>query len=262
MSCTIKFFIRLVFSFIVATNFSNVHANTQPDALLLTQADEQYLKGNFAQACDLYEQVVQKTPSVYFNIGNCAYSMKKFGHALLNWRRAESDWGLMNRRILLEKITEVQQKTASKNQQVGRDVHYSSAVIKTFTSLKRSFFSIVKFIRLLHLQILVLSLWIVLFVCLRTLRKRKQKMLTCLLFSLLAISASMLALKHSLQHKQQLVVLHNKSPLYSGPGRNFAVIGHLPEAQEADILKESGDFYRVRINKHMGWIEKQFAEKI
>ena len=244
---------------LVLAAFGSMYA--QDDATLLVQAEQAYNQNNFAQAQELYQRISDKTPSVYYAMGNCAYTLDKLGYALLYWRKAERDWGLWGRGPLVKNIDLVKQKTLQQKE-LDTNAAYPKIVLNFLTTVQQAFFSVIRAIPLLYLQILVLVLWAMLFFYLRCFGKRKQKALVCLLFGLLALSASMLALKYSFQHQKRLVVLQKESPLLSGPGRNFAPKGHLPEAQEADILKESVDFYRIRVNKHIGWIDKQFVEEI
>lgn len=263
MSSTIKIprTIFAVMFLLMAPSFAV--ANAQDDQALHAQAEELYNKSDFAAASQLYQRIADKTPSVYYNMANCAYKMDKLGYALLYWRRAERDWGLFGRKALLNNIDLVKQKVAAIQQKdLGQSWQYPKIILNFLTSAQQKFFSMIRAIALLYLQILVLALWAILFICLRCLGKRKHKALICLLFGMLALSASMLALKYSFKHQKRLVVIASNSPLLSGPGKNFAAKGQLPEAQEADILNESGDFYKIRVNKHTGWIDKQFVEKI
>jgi tetratricopeptide (TPR) repeat protein len=262
MSCTIKktkTFVAITI-FIVASCVIGAYA--YDDVALNAQAEELYLKNDFARAYELYQRISEKTPSVYYNLGNCAYKMDKFGYALLYWRRAERDWGLFGRDVLVKNIDLIKQKTSTAQQKELVELPYPKVILNFLTTIQQTLLSMVKAIPLFHLQLIVLILWVILFLYMRMFGKRKQMALICVLFGFLAISAWMLALKYSFQHQKRLVVLYKNTPLLSGPGTNFAPKGHLPEAQEADILKESGEFYRIRVNKHTGWIDKQFVEKV
>lgn len=264
MSCIIKKTKNIFVATFIALAPCSVFAISQTDITLHAQAEEMYQKNDFARASQLYQRIEHKTPSVYFNLGNCAYKTDKLGYALLYWRRAERDWGLFGRRELLQSIDLIKLKTATPNLKVtGVNQPYSKVVINALIVAENHVISMIKAIPLLHLQILVLILWAILFLYVRCFRKKRLAFLIYSLFALLAISASMLAFKYSLQLQNQLVVIHANTPLLSGAGSNFAPMGHLPEGQEADIIKESGQFYRIRVNKNIiGWIDKQFVEKI
>lgn len=57
---------------------------------LKTQADTAYVQERYAQAAELYEQLLEQGHSsdVYYNLGNCYYRLEKVGHAVLNYERA------------------------------------------------------------------------------------------------------------------------------------------------------------------------------
>lgn len=82
---------------------------------LFLQANEQYKKGNVEQARTLYQKIVNKSPQVYYNIGNCEYRLNHPGYAMLYWRRAERDWGIWDRDDLVKNI-ELLKKSFSRHQ--------------------------------------------------------------------------------------------------------------------------------------------------
>ncbi len=57
----------------------------------LQAAADAYSKSEFAQAADLYENLLQtygESANVYYNLGNCYYKMDKNASAILNYERA------------------------------------------------------------------------------------------------------------------------------------------------------------------------------
>ena len=65
-------------------------ASTQ-DALI-SKGNQAYQSGNFAQAADAYQQVVNEgfeSPVLYYNLGNSYYRLGKIGYAILNYERAQ-----------------------------------------------------------------------------------------------------------------------------------------------------------------------------
>ncbi len=236
-----------------------------PAQELFARANDCYKTDDFAKAYDLYLKIPEKSASAYYNAGNCAYKLKRYGQALLNWRRAEHEWGVLsgNREELLKNIEMVKKIAHSQTTGVSTEQGAPFAsLISHVTVISTWFISIIRSAALLYLQLIVLVLWIMLFFYLRPLVRRRYKFVTTLLFVLLALTASMLAIKYSLLYRKHLVIIRTPAPLTSGPGTNFATLSHLPEAQEAAILTESGDFYKIRVNKQIGWINKATAEQI
>ncbi len=234
----------------------------QDPQALFTQANELYKNGDFAKAYELYLQIPDKGAAVYYNLGNCAYKLNKLGYALAYWRRAERDWGFLGRDELMGNIDLVKKRLAGASKADEQEVTVVRSVANFCKGVKNSTISLIRAIPLVSLQLFVLFVWLILFIYLRYWYQRKQKFVIICFFLLQAVSASMLAIKYSSLQREKLVVIKVPAPLSSGPGSNFTVLMQLPEGQEADILKESGDFYKIRVNGIIGWIDRRVIEKI
>lgn len=57
---------------------------------LKIQADSAYVSEHYAQAAQLYEQLLEqgRSSEVYYNLGNCYYRLEKIAPAVLNYERA------------------------------------------------------------------------------------------------------------------------------------------------------------------------------
>ena len=65
-------------------------ASAQDD--LIAKGNQSYQSGNFPQAAELYQQVVDagyESPVLYYNLGNSYYRIGKIGYAILNYERAQ-----------------------------------------------------------------------------------------------------------------------------------------------------------------------------
>ncbi len=121
-----------------------------------------------------------------------------------------------------------------------------SLFVSTLTALVRA-------IPMLYLQLTVLALWIFLFFYLKKMLKQKRRLLVALLFCLLASSGLILVFKHTLQSRVYLKTT-TKCAVYSGPGVNFTVLGHLPAGEELIKLQENGSFAKARYKGIVVWI--------
>jgi len=54
------------------------------------EADSAYIRGDFAQAITLYEELLQdgESPEIYYNLGNSYYKADEIGKSILNYERA------------------------------------------------------------------------------------------------------------------------------------------------------------------------------
>ena len=139
---------------------------------------------------------------------------------------------------------------------------YQNRFFISLRNFKDYFISILRAIPLLTLQILFLILWIFLFLYLRYLYKRKRKILIVILFFLIALAGTLLVLRYSLLNRRRGVIIRKNVILLSGPGRKFQELGFLPQAGEVLIQKSSGNFYKVKFYKQIGWVKSKDVEKI
>lgn len=230
--------------------------------LVFAQANQLYKDGQYEKACKLYEQIPNKGGFLNYNLGNCAYKKGNFGYALLYWRRAERNWGLFGREELLKNIELVKQKMLSQTAEDSKESSVFHALINGFQSAKETFLSVIRSVPIINLQIVVLIIWVILFASIRSLYRRGRKSIIAIIFVLLALFASMLAIKYNTEIHEYGVIISQKAELLSGPGSSYAHLGHLLEAQEAVILQESGDFYKIRILNNIGWVAKKYIERI
>jgi len=250
MKAILLFFIPL-FSYYCIAHGSNT---------IFSQANEAYQKGNFSKAYDLYKQVSPKDSSVHYNLGNCAYKMNLYGYALLHWRRAENNWGLFGREELLNNINLVRKRIHHVSSEKSESPLYK--LLDYFRGINSSFISMIRSTHLFSLQLLVLLLWILLFAYLKYLYRKKQKIVIISLFFLLALFGGMLAIKYSFSFRSFGIVVAKQTKLRSGPGKSYALLGLLPEAKECIIRGASGDFYKIKVDRQIGWVDAQSIEKI
>jgi hypothetical protein len=230
---------------------------------LFLSANESYKKGNVQQAYTLYQKITPSTPAVHFNLGNCSYRMGNLGMALVHWRRAEWNWGLRDRESLQNNIALVQEKLSEKSPEDNNQSLFA-VLQNALQALHQYTISYAKSMPTPYILILVVVFWFMLITSIRYRRSKKFAYIagyTSLMF--LCILSFLAATKLYAASNQQLIVIKTPARLTSGPQTSgFATLGQLKMGKEADILGESGDFYKIRINSTTGWIDKQVVEKI
>jgi tetratricopeptide (TPR) repeat protein len=239
-----NFFLLL---FVILLHFTPC-AYTETPKELFSQANQQYKSGKFKRAMELYKKIPNKSALVNYNLGNCAYKLKKYGYAMLYWRRAEKNWGFFNRRELIDNITLLEQ-----------NIQVKSGFPR---KIKNFILSWIRAIPLFLLQLIFLFLWLFIFVYLRFLYKKRKKNLIISLFSLIAILGMIIVIRYSLEARIYGVVINRQTALLSGPGSNFQTLQQIPEAQQVIIKKESGEYYKIKVYKRIGWTHQKDIEKI
>lgn len=219
-----------------------------------TQANTLYRQAQYNKALELYTQIPSKSASVHYNMGNCAYKLKRYGYALLYWRRAEHNWGIFHRDELIENITLLQE-------QLGLLPKKRNPIIRLGSKIKQFLTSLIKAIPLIFIQLLFLLLWLFLFLYLRFLYKTKQKTIIAILFAIIAFCGIVLITKYSMNARTYGVVL-KQTPLLSGPSQTYQTLMTLKQAQEFIIKQEEQNFFKVKVLKRIGWIAKGDTAKI
>ena len=82
---------KKIISIIIAITTLSAAYPQQQSATLEQQAEEAYKNENYAQAAELYEQLLQEkgeSPQIYYNLGNTYYKIDEIGKAILNYERA------------------------------------------------------------------------------------------------------------------------------------------------------------------------------
>lgn len=227
--------------------------NSDSETALFATANQLYKDGKFKRAMKAYEKIPNKSAYVNYNLGNCAYKLKKYGHALLYWRRAERYWGFFNRGELLENISLLQKKVLQKS---GFPIKKRGPIVRGITKFKNHFISRMRSVPLIILQILFLLLWIFVFTYLRFLYKKRKKGLIVALFTLIAFFGIILVVRYSFEARTYGVVIKPQAAMISGPGKTFQTLQQLPQAIEVMVKKESGEYYKIKALKRLGWIHK------
>ncbi len=240
--------------------FCTMHAQSSSEAQnLFFNANELYKNGSTDQAYQLYLKIEQPTPAVYFNLGNCAYRQGKYGIALAHWHHAEWNWGLSDHEMLRKNKALAQEKLHVAQQQ--EEATLLTIIGSGITATWHTLLTYARAINLLYLQLFFLLLWLLLF-SLRALKRSTKIHKICALFccSLVGI---LMGLKGIAAAQNKGIIIKTPAILISGPQKSgFATLGRLNEGQEADILGESGDFYKIHTNHTTGWIDKQVVEKL
>jgi len=242
---------------------SCVYPLSSGDQEFFVQANAYYKEEKFSAAQELYNKINEKSAYVHYNLGNCAYKQGFYGKALLHWRRAERDWGLFNRHELVHNIAHLKQQL---KQLQGNLKEIKESPLEALKSglgrLKEVVTSYIYSTPLICFQGFFLCMWLFLFISLKYLYIRRRKTIITNLFIIVALAGSLLALKYNFISNEYGVVIIQKADLLSGPGKNYQLIGFLPEAKEVLIQKKSGNFYKIKVSGQIGWVDGNAIEKI
>lgn len=245
---------------IIVILFTLLHGSTfSQERDLFNRANQQYKDGHFQKAFDLYKQIPNKSAAVNYNIGNCAYKLKKFGQALVYWRRAEKDWGLFNREEIVDNITLLKDEM---RKLYRMPVKKHNPIVRRLIKVKNIILSSIRSLPLLLIQLLFIILWLFLFVYLRFLYKKRKHNVIWIFFALIALFGAILIIRYVSESRIYGVIIKREAPLLSGPSVTFRPLLQLHETEEVIVTKESDEYYKVKAQKRIGWVSKENVEKI
>jgi hypothetical protein len=237
-------------------SFSEVQADIESATSLFQKGNESYEAGNFDQAIEEYQKIVDlgiKNSRVFYNLGNAYFRKNQLGKAVLNYRRALSldprdEDSMANlgfvKFFTLDKIEE--QK------------------VNPLSNLLHWFLDLWSTDELTILVSLCYSLSIFLGILILFTRSKRVLLWGLTIFLLVfVIFSSSLAAKFYFDSIKSGVLIVPQAEVRSGPGEDYTLqfTGH--EGLEFQINEEAGGWYRISLpNGVKGWIPKDAVEII
>jgi len=236
--------------------FSVANADIESATALFQKGNENYDTGNFDQAIEEYQKIVDlgiKNPKVFYNLGNAYFRKNQLGEAILNYRRAlvlepRDDDGMTNlafvKLFTLDKIEE---------QRVNPLSNLLHWFVNLFSLDELTIFAFLSYFLSIVFGILILF---------RRKRKASLSGLTVFLV-ILVIFSSLFATKLYFNSIRNGVLIAPQSEVRSGPGKDYTLqfTGH--EGLEFQINEEAEGWYRISLpNGVKGWIPKEAVEII
>jgi tetratricopeptide (TPR) repeat protein len=231
-------------------------ADVESAAALFQKGNESYEAGEFGQAIDQYEKVLQlgvKNFKVFYNLGNAYFRENQLGKAVVNYKRA----------LLLEprdqdiqaNLSFVKLFTLDKLEE--QKIHPFSNLLSWYLSLLSSD----EFALLTSFSYTLAMLFGILMI-LRRSRRYPRLLFAVFLFFLLFFGSSFLAKMH-LDSLEYGVVVAPEAQVRSGPGDDYVLqfTGH--EGLEFRVDEKTKAWYRISLpNGIRGWVPSEAVEII
>jgi len=245
-----------------AYDYAQAEANhhAQAEMSLLQQANALYIQGEYLQAINLYERILQEygvSPELFFNLGNAYFKTHDIARAILNYERAlrlnprfaDARYNLELAQLrVLDNITPAEPFFLQRRM---------NALVSSFTSNQWFYFSWVMFILAL--------VGALLFVFGRSRSLRKGAFTTAVV--VLCISALTLTFavvrKNQFQNQNDAIVMIGVIPVKNAPDRNATNLFELREGTKVRIRSTLGDWVEITIGDgRVGWVERRQIEQI
>ncbi len=204
------------------------------------EACECYAQQKYSQASQLYEKITDKSPEIWFNMGNCAYKNSNYLDALIFWNRAQKLGSADVIAASTRNIPHAQEKLTLSPQKAATRLPYNP----------------------LLLQILFFCTFSVFLISNRWLWKTKKFiLLAALSVSLLAVGImSYSAYKHATT--LQGIITREDAALYAGPHTGYHQLGTLSQGIMVTIMSQKQGWKKITRDGMSGWIENDKIEVI
>ena len=232
----------------------------QGKTTLLMQANQFYIQGEYLQAINLYERILQEygvSPELFFNLGNAYFKTHDIARAILNYERAlrlNPRFADARYNLELAQLRVLDNITPAEPFFLQRRIN---ALVSSFTSNQWFYFSWVMFILAL--------VGALLFVFGRSRSLRKGAFTTAVV--VLCISALTLTFavvrKNQFQNQNDAIVMIGVIPVKNAPDRNATNLFELREGTKVRIRSTLGDWVEITIGDgRVGWVERRQIEQI
>ena len=208
-----------------------------------------YLQKNYQQAYDKYLTLTNKSPAVWYNLGNCAYHLGNYEQALLLWKKARYGLPYFYQ-------ARIEHNNAQAYTKLEQEYKPSSWNLQ-----KWQLYAYFLYFPLWILQIILLislySFWLL--CCFVTGKKMLWLKIKCLLS---LFCAAILIGSHYWLHEQSYgLVKKHDAKVYVGPDERYHVIKELPFLT-ALTIEQCDNWCKIHWSEGVGWMLSDDIEKI
>lgn len=234
--------LRLFFLVIIVGNCS-VYAAKQWEQFL--RANQAFENGDIQSALKEYEEIPDKGPIIFYNIGLCHKQLSNHFEALVAFKQAqkESDLRLFN--IVTPQIQQLENHFEKSH----------DTIFFVYAKWFRALFS------LPLLQILFLIVWWTFFIVLCWLSSKYKKIIQLFLLLFLIIIGSIGFCLLYLKHTDNGLIKETAS-VFVGPDSSFNKLITLTQADQIQIHSLQDEWYKIQYDNKVGWIEASKVIKI
>ena len=229
-------------------------------ANLLQKANEHYVKDEFKQAIDVYNQLLMtnlESPEIYFNLGNAYYKTNQYTQAILNYERAK---------LLSPDDEDIDFNLQVVNQHVVDSiqelpgifiVRWWDSLVNSQTTDTWAIISIISFLLFLALTgLYFFARWGEI--------RRTAFWIACFLIAFSMFSWSFAAKQKSrLVNHTYAIVLQPTVTIKSSPSEKGTNLFVIHEGLKVKITDKLGDWVEVRLaDGNKGWLLTESVERI
>ncbi len=212
------------------------------DERIFEDAHKLYQQKMYQEALELYQKIEQKSPSVFYNMGNAAYHNGDYMFAHLYWLRAQKHGDANIFRASSKNLALLAKEGAIQEQ----------------SPLFLWLWSVIKVVPLLLWQLVFLIVWSYLFVmiCKRSISKRS---LVISSMSLLLV-VPILLVGYDTAKREAMII--NDALIYNGPHASLYQIGNLPKGKVVVVASIKENWINIIADGNVGWVSQEYVAHI
>ena len=225
------------------------------------QANEEYIKGNFQEAANLYEQCLTEEPEavVYYNLGNALFKQGELSHAIIAYERSLR---------LDPRDKDCKHNLAFAQAQIIDNVEDNEFFLSSWAKTLRNQLPCgIWFILSIIFWVLTLGATITLLLS-TTLNSKLSTLHFCFhlswIFLLLTIVAGLNA--YSLHRRDTLrseaIITQGIVNVKASPDRSGTELFTLHEGTKVTIHETLGEWVEIHVGNNIGWLPANYLERI
>lgn len=205
---------------------------------LFLQANAAYNAHDYDAALELYTKIPHKGPVVWYNMGNCAFQLKRYPYAYLYWKKSQQDGSW---RLIQDAEHNIQ---ILKHGSCPESISLSARVTGVMDGW-------VHWSSLWWLQISLLLIWCLFWWLYVYGVPHFLQGLVLLLVCCCGIALKGKYTDATLQHG---IIVRPQAAIYAAPDTTFCCIAQLDEMAEVIIESENRNWYKISYKNQVGWI--------
>ncbi len=230
------------------------------DKQLEQQAEQMYAEGKYADAAEIYTQILadgKESANLYFNLGNCYYKLGENTRAILNYERSL----LLNPGddMVLYNLKMAQQAIVDKIEVLPELflVRWYKALVAYFSADQWGYISVGFFVLFLIMAAL--------FFYSRSIGVKKTGFVVGIFTFLLTVATIFFAIRQNkrITQREYAIITTPSVTVKGAPDNSGTSLFLIHEGLKVRVVGELGNWYNIRLaDGNEGWVAKADLEKI
>lgn len=225
---------------------------------LFTQANEQYAEGNYAQATQMYQQLISEQPSaeVYYNLGNAYYRQGELAQSILAYERALR---------LRPTYKDAKYNLAFAQSRIVDNIEDTNTFfLSNWLKEARNLLSEQTWMILSISLFLLTLIGAMLFAFSREIWLRKTAFYTALVALIISVAAcaNAASLHQRDTNRSEAIITQGIVNAKASPDRSGTDLFTLHEGTKVTIKETIGDWCCIHVGNNIGWIRLTNLERI